>query len=157
MPFVVKVRSKHCQFFARTNLLFNCFTILDRLMNYQRKPSFHWSALFVIFMGTVPIQKTKLISISCDMLTLGSVVSCTGVTLLGTRYKDHIEKLITFSLTHMLTSAKLMVKMTLSGLLTSISVFYMKFSFKIQKSYKNRLFSKMHVFSSASWTKYTSF
>ena len=66
VPFVVKVRSKHCQLFARTNLLFKRFTILGRLMNCQRKPSFHWSALFAIFMGRVPIQKIKLISISCD-------------------------------------------------------------------------------------------
>ena len=50
--------------------------------------------------------------------------------LLGTKYKDHIRKLITFSFTDMLTSAILMVKMAPSGLLTSISDFYMKFALR---------------------------
>ena len=63
VSFVANVRSKHCLFFAKANLLFKRFTILGRLMNCQRKPS---RPLFVIFMGRVPLQKIKLISISCN-------------------------------------------------------------------------------------------
>ena len=48
-----------------------------------------------------------------QIITSFSVVSFIGVKLLGTRYKDHIRKLIIFSFTHMLKSAKLMVKMSL--------------------------------------------
>ena len=40
MPFAVKVRSKHCQFFVRVNLLFKRFIILGRLLNCQKKRSF---------------------------------------------------------------------------------------------------------------------